>query len=94
MVGLLSIGEVRETFAKRAAVTQDYDEGETGRFGNQLRGIGMLIEDPLGMGPLRWRRTFNLEPHNSYIGAFANGGWIAGVAFVFLVLMTARWGSG
>ncbi|KMO12501.1 O-antigen ligase family protein [Methylobacterium platani] len=92
MVGLLSIGEVRETFAKRAAVTQDYDEGETGRFGNQLRGIGMLIEDPLGMGPLRWRRTFNLEPHNSYIGAFANGGWIAGVAFVFLVLMTARVG--
>ncbi|AWN48466.1 polymerase [Methylobacterium terrae] len=92
LVGLLSVGEVHETFAKRAAVTQDYDEGETGRFGNQLRGIGMLIEDPLGMGPLRWRRTFNLEPHNSYIGAFSNGGWVAGVAFVFLVLMTTRVG--
>ncbi|MET7243526.1 O-antigen ligase family protein [Methylobacterium sp. EM32] len=89
LVGLLSVGNVGETFAKRAAVTQDYDEGETGRFGNQLRGIGMLIEDPLGMGPLRWRRTFNLEPHNSYIGAFSNGGWVGGVAFVFLVLMTA-----
>ncbi|KMO30397.1 O-antigen ligase family protein [Methylobacterium aquaticum] len=92
LVGLLSVGSVGETFAKRAAVTQDYDEGETGRFGNQLRGIGMLIEDPLGMGPLRWRRTFNLEPHNSYIGAFSNGGWIGGVTFVFLVLMTSRVG--
>ncbi|GJD52579.1 hypothetical protein OPKNFCMD_5345 [Methylobacterium crusticola] len=92
LVGLLSVGNVAETFAKRAAVTQDYDEGETGRFGNQLRGIGMLMEDPLGMGPLRWRLTFNLEPHNSYIGAFSNGGWVAGVAFVFLVGMSARVG--
>ncbi|NEU11845.1 O-antigen ligase family protein [Methylobacterium sp. BTF04] len=88
IVGLMSIGDTAEMFSKRASVTQDYDEGETGRFGNQLRGIGMLVEEPLGMGPLRWRLVFGLEPHNSYIGSFSNGGWLGGVAFIGLVLAT------
>ncbi|MFE1598350.1 O-antigen ligase family protein [Methylobacterium sp. ID0610] len=90
--GLLSVGSVAETFTKRAAVTQDYDEGETGRFGNQIRGFGLLMEEPMGFGPLRWRLIFNLEPHNSYLGAFANGGWVAGATFILLVLSTTRVG--
>jgi O-antigen ligase len=89
IAGVFAIGDTAETFAKRAAVTQDYDQGETGRFGNQLRGMGMLIEEPLGMGPVRWRRTFGLEPHNSYIGSFANGGWLGGIVFLGLVLSTS-----
>ena len=86
--GLLSLEGVAERFTDRAQVTKDYDEGETGRFGNQLRGIPMLFERPLGFGPLRWRQTFNLDPHNSYIGSFANGGWLAGLAFIGIVLTT------
>ena len=86
---LLSVGEVAEVFTNRAKVTQDYDEGETGRFGNQLRSLPMLVERPAGFGPLRFRLVFSLEPHNSYIGAFANGGWVGGVAFLGLVLTTA-----
>ena len=89
LVGLLSIDSVAKTFETRAAVTQDYDEGETGRFGNQIRGIAMLLEEPLGMGPLRWRQIFSLEPHNSYIGSFANGGWLGGAAFIALVAATS-----
>ncbi|MCY1641540.1 O-antigen ligase family protein [Methylorubrum sp. SL192] len=89
LAGLLSIDSVAQTFQTRAAVTQDYDEGETGRFGNQIRGMGMLLEEPLGLGPLRWRQIFNLEPHNSYIGSFANGGWLAGAAFIALVAATS-----
>ena len=75
-------------FETRAAVTQDYDEGETGRFGNQIRGIGMLLAMPFGMGPMHWRLTFGLEPHNSYIGSFANGGWLGGAVFIGIVLAT------
>ncbi|MBY0256010.1 O-antigen ligase [Methylobacterium sp.] len=89
IVGLMSIGDTAEMFSKRAAVTQDYDTGENGRFGNQMRGIGMLVDEPLGMGPLRWRLIFALEPHNSYIGSFANGGWVGGATFIGLVLMTS-----
>ncbi|MCJ2014648.1 O-antigen ligase family protein [Methylobacterium sp. J-076] len=85
VAGLLCLDSVRQMFETRAALTQDYDEGETGRFGNQLRGIPMLMERPFGMGPMHWRLVFGLEPHNSYIGSFANGGWFGGAVFILLV---------
>jgi hypothetical protein len=88
VAGLLTVEGVAERFQDRATVTKDYDEGETGRFGNQRRGMEMLVEKPAGFGPLRWRLTFGLEPHNSYIGGFANGGWLGGFAFIWLVLAT------
>lgn len=88
LVGLLSLETVSKTFENRAAA-QDYDQGETGRFGNQLRGLLMLLELPLGMGPLRWRLTFALEPHNSYLGSFANGGWLGGAVFILIVIWTS-----
>lgn len=86
---VLSNDEIREFFFMRATLTQDYDEGPTGRFGNQLRSIPMLLEMPNGFGPLRFRLTFGLEPHNAFINAFASNGWLGGFAFIALVLMTS-----
>ncbi|HEY8262300.1 MAG TPA: hypothetical protein VIG55_13890, partial [Methylosinus sp.] len=85
---LASDASVREFFYKRAAATQDYDEGPTGRFGNQLRSLPMLVERPNGMGPLRFRLTFGIEPHNSYVNAFASNGWLGGFAFLGLAALT------
>ena len=31
---------------------------------------------------------FDIEPHNSYIGGFANDGWIGGFCWIFIVLST------
>jgi hypothetical protein len=84
--GLLSMPSVRTFFFQRAEVTQDYDEGYTGRFGNQIRSLPMLVERPAGFGPLRFRLIFDLEPHNSYIGGFANDGWIGGFTWIGIVL--------
>ena len=81
--------DIAGTLTDRFTLTKDYDEGETGRFGNQRRSIPMLMESPNGFGPLRFRRYFGLEPHNSYIGGFANGGWLGGFAFLGLILATA-----
>ncbi len=89
ILGALSDATVRDFFLQRAAVTQDYDEGVTGRFGNQMRAIPMLVERPEGFGPLRYRMIFDLDPHNSYIGAFANDGWIGGFAWIGLVGATS-----
>jgi hypothetical protein len=85
---LFSVDGISERFEDRAQLTKDYDEGVTGRFGNQIRSIPMLMERPEGFGPLRFRRIFGLEPHNSYIGGFANGGWLGGFAFIGLILAT------
>ena len=89
ILALLSVDHVAQMFEVRASMTQSYDEGETGRFGNQIRGLTLLLGLPMGMGPMHWRLTFGLEPHNSYLGSFANGGWLGGAAFLGLVLTTA-----
>ena len=60
----------------------------TGRFGNQIRSIPMLLDRVNGFGPLRFRLIFGLEPHNSYVNAFASYGWLGGFAFVLLVGLT------
>lgn len=85
---LLSFSDIRDFFIQRAALTQDYDVGETGRFGNQSRSIGMLLDRINGFGPLRFRLTFGLDPHNSYINAFASYGWLGACAFFLLVGLT------
>jgi hypothetical protein len=89
VLALLSLESTRALFLQRASVTQDYDEGATGRFGNQARSIPMLLDRFWGFGPLRFRTVFDLEPHNSYIGAFANDGWLGGFLFILLVATTA-----
>ncbi len=89
VLALLSMESTRDLFLQRASVTQEYDEGATGRFGNQLRSLPMLVERFWGFGPLRFRTIFDLEPHNSYIGAFANDGWLGGFLFILIVSVTS-----
>lgn len=89
VVAILSVPQVSELFERRASVTQDYDEGETGRFGNQRRAIPMLLERPNGFGPVQFRNIFPEDPHNTYINAFASYGWLGGFSFVFIVLSTS-----
>ena len=72
----------------RAKLEQDYDGGSTGRFGNQRRAIPMLLERPLGFGPHRFLMYFDLDPHNSYIGAFSSAGWLGGFTFFLFVSLT------
>jgi len=88
LIGILARDDVREFFYQRAAL-QDYDEGATGRFGNQLRSLLMLLDRPEGFGPNRFQEIFGIEPHNSYIGAFANDGWIGGFTWILIVLSTS-----
>jgi hypothetical protein len=88
IVALLATDAVREMIEVRAQVVQDYDSGETGRFGIQLRSIPLLVERPNGFGPLRYRAWFGAEPHNTYLNAFGSGGWIGGFAFIGLMLAT------
>ena len=63
---------------QRAHAEQDYDSGPNGRFGNQERSLPMLLVLPNGFGPLRFRLTFGLDPHNSYLNAFGSNGWFPG----------------
>jgi hypothetical protein len=85
---LLSIPFVQALFVERFALVQYYDAGETGRFGNQLNSIGLLMQRPLGLGPFMFRAEFGADPHNVYINAFASYGWVGGFSYIMLIVST------
>lgn len=85
----LSFENIRSVFEVRASLNQEYDEGVTGRFGNQLRAIPMLLDAPNGFGPLRFRWIFNqADPHNVYVNGFASYGWLGGLSWICLMVAT------
>jgi hypothetical protein len=83
---LLSVDQVAELFRQRATLTQSYDTGHTGRFGRYALAIQMMLDYPAGLGPLQF--LFPEAPHNAYLNAFVTGGWLAGIAYLTLTLVT------
>jgi hypothetical protein len=88
----LSVPAIRDMALERASLTEDYDTGEQGRFGNQLRSIPMLLELPFGFGPLRFGYIFPQDPHEVFLSAFASFGWLGGFAFFAFVAATLYFG--
>jgi hypothetical protein len=88
VLALLSIGQVAELFKERASLEQSYDLGYTGRFGRHLLGLMLALDNPFGLGPLQFRTYFPEDPHNAYLNAFASGGWISGLSYLALTLVT------
>jgi hypothetical protein len=86
LVILLSIPATRELFLDRFTLVKDYDAGETGRFGNQMNSIPRLMQLPFGFGPYQFGEIYGLAPHNTFLNAFASGGWLGGVAFLGFIL--------
>jgi hypothetical protein len=85
---LLTIPDVRDLFIDRFALIKSYDAGETGRFGNQLNAIPMLLERPLGFGPAQFFEIFRLDPHNTFLNSFASYGWLGGITYFVLIVST------
>ncbi len=84
----LQFEAIRSTFEVRASLNQDYDQGETGRFGNQRRSIPLLLDLPNGFGPTLFRDIFPEDPHNTFLNAFASYGWLGGLSYLTLIATT------
>jgi len=95
LVFAISIEEVRVLFMERAQLIQSYDGGETGRFGNQLNSISLLLQSPNGLGPLQFGYLFDGDPHNVYLNAFSSYGWLGGFSYLLMIVATisAGWRS-
>lgn len=84
----LQFEAIRATFEVRASLNQDYDHGETGRFGNQRRSIPLLLDLPNGFGPTLFRDYFPEDPHNTFLNAFSSYGWLGGISYLALIFAT------
>jgi hypothetical protein len=85
---LLSFDSVASLFFERAALEQGYDMGPLGRFGRHELGALLALDQPLGIGPLQFHYLFVEDPHNAFLNAFVSGGWLAGLAYLALMLVT------
>jgi O-antigen ligase len=90
LAALLSIGQVADLFKERATLDQTYDLGHLGRFGRYMLGFDLMLERPFGIGALQFSRSyFPEDPHNTFLNTFMSGGWLGGLAFLTLTLVTA-----
>ncbi len=89
---LLSFDSIAEMFQQRASFDQSYDEGRFGRFGRHILGADMALDLPFGIGPLQFHNYFPEDTHNSYLNAFMSGGWLAGVCYPALIVVTVIMG--
>jgi hypothetical protein len=85
---LLSIPSVHELFLNRANAINPYDVGQGGRFQLQELALSNLLDYPNGMGPFEFARTFGLQQHNVYLQGFLVYGWIGGIAYILMLLIT------
>jgi O-antigen ligase len=83
--GMLSIPSVQRLFEVRAT-GQNYDEGETGRFGRQAYAYELALNHPWGIGPYEFRNLrITEEPHNSYVSTLHVYGWGGGFIFILFI---------
>lgn len=92
IVLLISISSVGALFQERASLVQSYDIAPQGRLSRYVPGFLLMLEHPLGIGPLQFTRYFPEDPHNSFLNAFVAGGWLGGIAHEALVFMTLAFG--
>ncbi len=90
---LLSFDSIGGLARERANFDQSYDTGRFGRFGRHILGAQMALDLPLGIGPLQFTRFFPEDTHNSYLNAFMSGGWISGICYPILIVMTLALGA-
>jgi O-antigen ligase len=72
-------------FLHQRASFQVYD---VERFGNQLSGVDLAAEHPLGIGPGQFERVSELSAHSTYVRALAEQGVLGALVFIGLMLLT------
>lgn len=90
MVALaLASDQISDLLLQRASLTQSYDTGPEGRFGGQEKAVGVIIENPLGIGALQFATHYHDEDvHNVYLSIMLNAGWLGGAIYWIMVALT------
>ena len=87
--GALQIEKVSRLVSERASVSQSYDVGPEGRFGGQEKAMGLILQNPLGIGAGQFALVHHHEePHNVYLSMPLNAGWMGAGLYNVAVALT------
>lgn len=93
LVGVVAVAvqfeQVSELLSDRASLSQSYDVGPEGRFAGQAKALGLVAENPLGLGAGTFTALHHAEDvHNVYLSVLLNSGWVGGGVYWILTLVT------
>ena len=93
LIGVLVIAaqqpKISKLLSERAQVVQSYDAGPEGRFGGQSKAMALTPLKPFGIGALEFgERYHHEEAHNVYLTMMLQTGWIGGLIFIAITLLT------
>ena len=88
----LQMPGVGEFFEQRARLVQSYDGGQGGRFARFGTGFLLATERPLGIGILTFFQLFGEDPHNIWLKALMDYGWLGFASFLTIVVWTIAGG--
>jgi len=89
-LALLSFPGFEQKLLSRATLAEPYDVGREGRYGRYLLSLPLILEHPLGLGMLQFDKLFPEPIHNVFISSFVNYGWVAGVVWILLTVLSFK----
>ena len=89
-VAVLAFPGFEEKLLSRATLAEPYDVGRGGRYDRYLRSIPMILDNPLGLGMLQIDKYFPEPIHNVFLSSFLNYGWVAGVVWILLTVLSFK----
>ena len=73
----------------RAQLAQTYDVGPAGRFGGQEKAVGLILDNPMGIGAGQFTIYHHHEEvHNVFLSIFLNNGWLGGLMYWLMTGLT------
>lgn len=85
-IASVSSEEFTEKLLDRLTFAKSYDLGEEGRYNRYLLVLPMILQNPIGLGVIQLENIFPEPIHNIWLSSFVNYGWLAGFAWVSLVI--------
>lgn len=84
----LQFEQVRNLFLDRTTLVKEYDGGHLGRFARHRIGFLMMMERPLGIGPMVFSSIFPEDEHNIWLKSLTTYGWLGFVSYVAMMAWT------
>lgn len=81
--------EFSDKVMDRLTLAKDYDLGREGRYNRYLLAVPIIFSNPLGIGVAQTERIFAEPIHNIFLSSFLNYGWLAGVAWITIFVLSA-----
>ncbi len=88
VVVALQFEQVRNLFLDRTTLVKDYDGGHLGRFARHRIGFLMMMENPLGIGPMVFSEIFPEDEHNIWLKSLTTYGWLGFLSYIAMMIWT------